>query len=201
MRSPPEPWRWPTAADKQQAQREGKRLSWSLWAERYEAFRLAGPGRSLLALYNAERERAGKPPAKRVPSSWTTTARDWDWRGRAAQWDAHLLAQRRKEAEAQQEKNRLEARRVRRMLLQSGYALLLEAMANTRQGIDDQKIARLMTAIHRHNEESRREYGDLPLPQSGVSIAVSAEDGKASAVISVIEVEKPADRDTDALDD
>lgn len=155
-------WLWPTEADKHAAKTNGERLSWTRWAARYEIFRLLGVGRSLLAVYNHEREDKGKKPARSTPSSWGKMAKRWDWPGRAALWDAHVQAQARQEEAAARLKDRTEARDVRRRLIQTGYALLLQAMANTQSEIDDVQIARLMTAIHRHNEESRAEYGDLP---------------------------------------
>jgi hypothetical protein len=60
------------------------------WYNRYERYRLAGAGRSLLAIYNDERQRAGKGErATRVPGAWDRAASRWCWRERAVAWDEH----------------------------------------------------------------------------------------------------------------
>ncbi|NJL53930.1 hypothetical protein HC928_01405 [bacterium] len=40
------------------------------WFSVFEQFRLAGPKRSLLAIYNAERAAKNQLPAVNVPGSW-----------------------------------------------------------------------------------------------------------------------------------
>lgn len=57
------------------------------WHARYELFRSLGPNRSLLAAYNAEREKARKSPTASVPSSWKEAADRWRWKERATAWD------------------------------------------------------------------------------------------------------------------
>jgi hypothetical protein len=57
------------------------------WYARFEAFRLAGPSRSLLGAVNAERRRQGRPSARSTPQAWAATARRWRWRERAEAWD------------------------------------------------------------------------------------------------------------------
>jgi hypothetical protein len=70
------------------------------WHQRFDAFRLQGPGRSLLSIYLVEwrkrRELAGKsmtPEPKSVPGSWTAIAKLQDWYVRANAWDQHLVDQ------------------------------------------------------------------------------------------------------------
>ncbi len=58
------------------------------WFARYEAFRLLGPNRSVLAVYNAGREKASKGKSHTFPSSWGKAAEKWRWRERAVAWDA-----------------------------------------------------------------------------------------------------------------
>jgi len=61
----------------------------NLWFDRFVRFLLLGPGRSLLATYNQERERAGKSgTAKRTARSWDDRAYQWHWRKRAEAKDA-----------------------------------------------------------------------------------------------------------------
>jgi hypothetical protein len=59
-----------------------------LWYGRFHEFLLQGSRRSLLSVYNAEREKAGKGGMKSVPSAWDEAANQWRWRERATFWDA-----------------------------------------------------------------------------------------------------------------
>lgn len=153
-------WAWPTEADKAQAQAEGKRLRWTLWADRYELFRLAGPGRSLLALYNAERTKKDQAPAKRVPGAWDDIAKGWDWRKRAAAWDLEQLLVRRREKEAEEQKLLLKARQQRRLLMEAGYTLIVNSMSNIKEGVNETQAVKVVAAISKFLEHSRIEYGE-----------------------------------------
>jgi hypothetical protein len=63
-----------------------------VWFSRFEGFRSLGPSRSLLAAYNAEREKEGKRgTATSVPQPWDEAARRWDWRRRAEAFDLHQV--------------------------------------------------------------------------------------------------------------
>ena len=55
------------------------------WYARFERFRLAGPARSVLAAFNAERADKGLPRRACVPGAWAEAARRW--RERAGAWD------------------------------------------------------------------------------------------------------------------
>jgi hypothetical protein len=69
------------------------------WYARFEAFRLAGPQRSLIDIYHTERANAGKRAAQKVPGSWTETAKKWNWYERVEAWDVYQLGQQRAAAE------------------------------------------------------------------------------------------------------
>lgn len=64
------------------------------WFARLEQFRLLGPERSLLALYNQERQKEGKGRKRKdgdahcVPAAWNDAVRDWRWEERCKAWDA-----------------------------------------------------------------------------------------------------------------
>jgi hypothetical protein len=99
----------------------------NLWWCRFEAFRAAGPTRSLLAAYN--RERVGKSQKEAqvsAPGSWRAAAKTYRWIKRAEAWDAFVVAEdtRRREEERQK-------------VLQEGFALdhervrSLKELANT----------------------------------------------------------------------
>jgi hypothetical protein len=59
----------------------------NLWYARFEAFRLAGPGRSLLAAVNEHRQQRGRGRTRSVPQAWASNAKRWRWRERAEAWD------------------------------------------------------------------------------------------------------------------
>jgi len=66
------------------------------WFARFERFRLAGPARSLLALFNADRLARGLPKQRCVPGAWAQAAKRWRWQERAQAWDEqqqHLARQ------------------------------------------------------------------------------------------------------------
>ena len=153
-------WAWPADADKAQAKADGQRIRWSLWADRYERFRLAGPGRSLLALYNAERIAKGQAPAKSVPGAWDAVAKAGDWRKRAAAWDLDQLLERRREKEAAERDLLHKAQQQRRRLMEAGYTLILEAMVRIKDDATDTQAVKVMAAIAKYLEHSRREYGE-----------------------------------------
>src|SRR5579875_2559051 len=55
------------------------------WYQRFSTYLALGAGRSVRAVYNAEKGNASSKP---VPSAWTEVARRFDWQGRAEQYDA-----------------------------------------------------------------------------------------------------------------
>jgi hypothetical protein len=78
-----------------------------LWFARFEAFRRLGPGRSILAVYNAEPGKARKGPADSAPGAWKQAAAEWRWSERAEAWDqAQLRTARGEESEALAEMRR-----------------------------------------------------------------------------------------------
>ena len=59
----------------------------TLWFARFEAYRLQGPDRSLLAAVNAHRQARNKQQSRSVPQAWAKNARRWRWHDRAEAWD------------------------------------------------------------------------------------------------------------------
>lgn len=57
------------------------------WYVRFEAYRLAGPNRSLLGVFNADQVKEGKKRAMTPPASWRDALVKWDWIKRAEAWD------------------------------------------------------------------------------------------------------------------
>lgn len=79
----------------------------ALWYGRFWSW-LTDPKRSLRAVYNRERKLAGKRPTKSTPGPWKEIVTKWQWKERAADWDAAERARRvaEWEAKSQQLRNR-----------------------------------------------------------------------------------------------
>lgn len=62
----------------------------NLWYSRFTDFRLLGPGRSLLAVYNMWQDTKGHKRTQTPATSWRKACEKWNWRKRAEAWDEHL---------------------------------------------------------------------------------------------------------------
>lgn len=78
----------------------------SLWYERFTKYRLQGPTRSRLSVYNNERLAKGKKKRASVPSSWVAASEKFNWRERAFAFDQFI----RDQVEADWEKRQQELR-------------------------------------------------------------------------------------------
>ena len=94
------------------------------WYGRFERFRLAGPARSVLATFNAERAEKGVARRGCVPGAWAAAARRWRWREHAEAWDeeerrrareAHVAQIREMNERHAQEARGLQAKAVERL--------------------------------------------------------------------------------------
>lgn len=124
------------------------------WHDRFERYRLAGPARSMLAVYNAER--AGKPPAKTVPETWRDAAAAWDWHARCAAWDAAAQQRRREQYDADREADH----EARVTLLKLARNKLFQAIG--RLDASSMKAGDVLQGIRIVVQELRAEYDDLP---------------------------------------
>lgn len=127
-----------------------------IWYDRFERFRLAGPSRSLLSIYNAERAKEQQEAARDVPGAWKDSARIWQWRDRAAAWDAAEQQKRRDEYDAE----RTADHEHRVTLLKVTRSKLFEALS----GLDTSRInpGDLIRGVAMVVQELRAEYDDLP---------------------------------------
>lgn len=55
--------------------------------ERFQDYKILGPGRSLLSAYNRWRVRQGQEKSKSTTPAWRKLRKDWDWDNRALAWD------------------------------------------------------------------------------------------------------------------
>lgn len=151
-------------------QREGEP---ELWFDRFERFRLSGPARSLLSIYNAERAKEGREYARDIPGAWKTEAQRWFWRDRAAAWDAAEQQRRREQYDAEREEDH--AARV--TLLKLARSKLFQAVnvldAKTMKPADVLQGIRIVV------QELRAEYDDLPTQPIDVA---SLSDEELSAI-------------------
>ncbi|HNP70954.1 MAG TPA: hypothetical protein PKK15_07600 [Kouleothrix sp.] len=127
-----------------------------LWYDRFERFRLAGPARSLLSIYNAERAKEQQEPARDIPGAWKDAAEAWQWRTRAAAWDAAEQQKRRDAYDAERE----EDHEARVTLLKLAHAKLFHAV----NALDPKQMraSDVIDGIQMVVRELRAEYDDLP---------------------------------------
>jgi hypothetical protein len=65
------------------------------WYARFERYRLAGPSRSILGAFNAERAEKGISPKSSPSGAWKRAYVRWHWQERAEAWDEHERFERR----------------------------------------------------------------------------------------------------------
>lgn len=132
----------------------------TLWYERFERYRLAGPGRSLLKVYNDERVRKGPKRSDSTPPSWREAAKTWQWDARAEAWDAAQLAEETTRREAEIAKEREEARANRRAMLKAYGSRVAQGL----QLFDPKKMtpADVSRGVDTYLDQSRAEYDDEP---------------------------------------
>ncbi len=118
----------------------------SRWFQRFERFRLLGPGRSMRKAWLAESPEG--PKRSDVPNAWKVAVETWDWRARAEAWDQA-------EAKAWEESRKQQIDRRRRAvfaaewseassMLEAAAALRAEALAMPGLG----RTRRVMDSIH-----------------------------------------------------
>lgn len=127
-----------------------------LWFERFERYRLLGPRRSLLSVYNTERLAEDEPTAKAIPGAWNEACRLYDWKNRASTWDAYEQQRRREQYDA----DRQEDHEARVMMLKAMRGKLMQRFQTLEvKEITPELLMRGMQMVAR---ELRAEYDDLP---------------------------------------
>jgi hypothetical protein len=134
----------------------------NLWFSRFELFRMAGPGRSVLGIVNKEREFRGKNKATSIPQSWGKAARQWRWRERAEDWDEAERKQARvahtKALEEMRQRHLQEAMALQRAAIQRLRGMSLEELSpadTLRFCIEAAKLERLALGVPETIEEQR----------------------------------------------
>lgn len=173
-----EPW------DRQKGER-------NLWYDRFHRYLMMGPGRSVLAVYNEERERRGLTGAKSIPGRWNKAIARWEWRARA---QAHDQAEREKER-VEYEAERKKQREQRRTVLKDYFAIVAKAVqklqekSQKKDGAVSYKPHELTQAMRMVVQELRAEYDDLPQQRylhGGIEdgAPISVEDGTLRAILT-----------------
>lgn len=65
----------------------------SRWYQRFCAYRLLGPGRSVLECVRQEKATKGNERQQFTPGSWSRASEAWQWKTRAEAWDRHVVEQ------------------------------------------------------------------------------------------------------------
>lgn len=140
-----------------------------LWFDRLQRFALAGPRRSLQAIYNQERAQARKSAAQTLPSAWRNAAERWHWRERVAEFDRVEREQR----AAAYASDRQREREERLALLKALRGKLVSALMQLDPA--EASWSDVIAGIRMVVTQLRIEYDDLPVQTSqnvGVGIAI-----------------------------
>lgn len=126
----------------------------SLWYGRFEAYRMLGPGRSLLGTYNNDLAEKGVERRNSIPSSWQKACERFRWKVRAESWDAH---ERKKERE-EDEEIRQRVRASRKKLIEDGLQQMADALWTL--DLKEAKMGEVVKGIKVLSDQSRLEFGD-----------------------------------------
>jgi hypothetical protein len=141
------------------------------WFQRFSAYLDLGAGRSVRAVYNAEK---GNERSKSVPASWSEAAHRYEWQRRAEAYDAYRRSQ------VFQAGNAADTERVRKLddLIQKLYdrSLAMLTTAPPEEEFNDRLIAQLLAAV---DVMAKHTGGYAPMRHE-----VSGKDGKAIQVES-----------------
>jgi hypothetical protein len=135
----------------------------ALWYGRFLAYCNLGPfDRSVLSVYNRERQRKGSQPASKPTGDWTKRTSQYRWAARSAAWDAHqaeIVKQASEEALRQDATERARAKlreqrrkqheedewELRGLLIAKGREMLAHPLL-TRKGSQDGKSVTILPA-------------------------------------------------------
>lgn len=141
----------------------------NLWYDRFERYRMAGPTRSVLSIYNEEQAakaaRKGKSWKRRTTAgiSWVSKSKEHRWQERAEAWDEYLRVERQLEDERKRANELEVARELRRKTIQALQAMLgrvIQAEQSGQYHVDARTLKYLSTAAATIFKESRLEFGE-----------------------------------------
>jgi len=173
------------------------------WFARFEAYRLAGPARSLLGSVNGERSARGAAKSRSVPQAWATNAKRWQWRERAEAWDEFQRQEARvaraREVEEMNRRHVQEAKALQGKAVQRLKALDVELLSPAellRYVTESAKLERTALGEPPANEEPRR------AGSGGSSVLFTFEDAvRADQELEVFYHDRMQQTGGDALPD
>lgn len=125
----------------------------SAWYSRFVSYCLMGPGRSVLRLFNDEREKAGKGAmARSLPGAWQKMIVSFRWRERAAQYDLATA-----EAEREQQNQLRESERRKRLDLLKAFRKRINAALSALVP-GSASLGQVASAVRVLCSESREEF-------------------------------------------
>ena len=146
------------------------------WYSRLVSFCLMGPGRSVLRVYNDEREKAGKSgKARSIPGPWQKIIDRFRWRDRAARYDLETIEFERD----QQNQLRLSERRKRLDLLRMFRRKIASALKTFNVGTAS--LGQIAAAVRVLGEESRSELELAELARQVADLERTAPDDSSAA--------------------
>jgi hypothetical protein len=144
----------------------------SRWYGRFEEYRLMGPDRSVLEIYNRWRERNGKIRTNTQPKSWSVKCTEYKWRARAEAWDESE----REEFRQLRDKEAKQFKELHIQALRAAYAKLgTRLQALDPDELDADKVSGQLIAI---GKELRALYG-IDVTQK---VELSGPEGKPIAI-------------------
>lgn len=128
-----------------------------IWYNRFHRFMLTGPRRSLLRAYNSESEESSGKQRNSTPSSWDNAAKKWQWRDRAAAWDAFQQQREEQEWQIRRSEQRELEWQISQQLCKKAEQMLSRSLDDCKWSFRDaatclevaSKLARLAAEMHR----------------------------------------------------
>jgi hypothetical protein len=102
----------------------------SRWFARFERYRMAGSGRSLLGAVNGEQAEKGGQRRTKVSGAWDRAAARWRWRQRAEAWDDQ-------QRDKARETHAQEVAEMNQRHIQEARALQAKAIARLKSLVED----------------------------------------------------------------
>lgn len=146
------------------------------WYSRLVSFCLQGPGRSVLSVFQSEREKAGKvSTAKSIPPTWRKMIVSFRWRERAAQYDLETI-----ELEREQQKSLRESERRKRLSLLKAFRKRINAALSALVP-GSASLGQIAAAIRTLGSESREEFELSELDRRLADLEAANPDDSSAA--------------------
>ena len=132
----------------------------NLWYDRFTKYRLQGPDRSLLNVYNLWRTEKGKVARNNAGGAWNRRYRDDDWKARAEAWDAYQRELQEEEWQRRQEAHREDEWRTRTAMLDKAEQMLKFPLAQVSRDTQVSDSGQVLHVTEVHPAQWR--FSDIP---------------------------------------